>query len=307
MLRWRLVFSALFIGLLLLLVGLDSSRSGQAAPGLWLMPLLWVAVVLGSQELIALARAEQIEPLNWPVYLGNALVPTAAALPMLVQASGGSLDERWAWQAAWLALAAALGAVFVGEMWRFERPGQTLARLAVACLSLVYLGGLACYWVWLRRWPDGQAGAPLGMVALVSMVLIVKMADTGAFVVGKNWGRHKLAPVLSPGKTWEGALGGLATAALTSWLFFTWGARVWLGPSYVAPSGVAAAVYGLLLGLAGMVGDLAESLLKRDAQRKDSSTWLKGLGGVLDIVDALLLAGPVAWLCWEAGLIGPAR
>jgi phosphatidate cytidylyltransferase len=63
----------------------------------------------------------------------------------------------------------------------------------------------------------------------------------------------------------------------------------------------------VLLALAGVVGDLAESLLKRDAQRKDSSTWLQGLGGVLDIVDALLLAGPVAWLCWEAGLVGPGR
>ena len=57
--------------------------------------------------------------------------------------------------------------------------------------------------------------------------------------------------------------------------------------------------------LAGMTGDLAESLLKRDMERKDSSTWLRGLGGVLDIIDAPLVAGPVAWLCWTLGLIGP--
>jgi phosphatidate cytidylyltransferase len=288
-------------------MGLDGLGAGRAAPGLWLMPLLWMAMVLGSQELLGLARAEGIEPLPWAVYVGNALIPTAAALPMLMQAAGRPVDERWAWQAAWLVLAAALAAVLVGEMRRFSHPGQTLARLAVACLALVYLGGMASYWVWLRRWPDGQDGAPWGMVALVSMVLIVKMADTGAFVVGKNWGRHKLTPVLSPGKTWEGVLGGVATAMATSWLFFTWGAGWWIGPSYVAPSWAAAAGYGVLLALAGVVGDLAESLLKRDAQRKDSSTWLQGLGGVLDIVDALLLAGPVAWLCWEAGLVGPGR
>jgi phosphatidate cytidylyltransferase len=295
------------IGLLVLLVGLDSSPAGRLAPGLWLMPLLWAVTLLGSQELLALARAEGIEPLAWPVHLGNGLIPAAAALPMLAQAAGRKMNECWAWQAAWLALAAALAVVLVGEMRRFARPGRALAQVAVASLALIYVGGLASFWVWLRRWPDGQAGAPWGMVALASMVLIVKMADTGAFVVGKNWGRRKLTPILSPGKTWEGAAGGVATAAATSWLFFTWGAPVWIGAGYVAPSGWAAAVYGILLALAGMAGDLAESLLKRDAQRKDSSTWLKGLGGVLDIVDALLLAGPVAWLCWEAGLVGPGR
>jgi phosphatidate cytidylyltransferase len=63
--------------------------------------------------------------------------------------------------------------------------------------------------------------------------------------------------------------------------------------------------YGVLVALAGMIGDLAESLLKRDMQRKDSSTWLRGLGGVLDIIDAPLVAGVVAWLCWTAGLVGP--
>lgn len=307
MLRWRLVWAALLIGLLGLLVALDGSSLGRAAPGLWLMPLLWAVVLLGTQELLGLAWAEGIEPLVWPVYVGNGLITAAAALPMLVQAAGGTMDERWAWPAAWLGLAAALAAVLVGEMGRFARPGQTLARVAVACLTLVYVGGLASFWVWLRRWPDGRDGAPWGMVALVSMVLIVKMADTGAFVVGKNWGRHKLTPVLSPGKTWEGALGGVVTAAVTAWVYFAWGAKLWIGPGYVAPSWAAAAAYGVLLALAGLAGDLAESLLKRDAQRKDSSTWLKGLGGVLDIIDALLLAGPVAWLCWEAGLIGPGR
>ena len=61
----------------------------------------------------------------------------------------------------------------------------------------------------------------------------------------------------------------------------------------------------LLLALAGIVGDLAESLMKRDMERKDSSTWLRGLGGVLDIIDAPLMAGPVAWVCWRLGLLGP--
>ena len=68
---------------------------------------------------------------------------------------------------------------------------------------------------------------------------------------------------------------------------------------------VASLVYGLMLAVAGMHGDLAESLLKRDMQRKDSSTWLPGLGGVLDIIDSVLVAAPCAYLCWVVGLVGP--
>jgi phosphatidate cytidylyltransferase len=63
--------------------------------------------------------------------------------------------------------------------------------------------------------------------------------------------------------------------------------------------------YGIALGIAGMIGDLAESLLKRDMERKDSSTWLPGLGGVLDIIDSVLLAGPVAYAFWAFGFVGP--
>ena len=97
----------------------------------------------------------------------------------------------------------------------------------------------------------------------------------------------------------------MATACLTSWLFFHYAGRLLIGSTYVEPSLAAVLAYGALLAVAGMAGDLAESLLKRDMQCKDSSTWLPGLGGVLDIIDAVLFAGPVAWLCWTFGLVGP--
>jgi phosphatidate cytidylyltransferase len=142
------------------------------------------------------------------------------------------------------------------------------------------------------------------MVALFSMLLIVKMADTGAFACGKSFGRNKMMPVLSPGKTWEGAVGGVVVACVTSWAFFRFAAPLIAGGSWVQPPVAAVVGYGAALAVAGMIGDLAESLLKRDMQRKDSSTWLPGLGGVLDIIDAPLIAGPVAWLWWEMGLLG---
>jgi phosphatidate cytidylyltransferase len=143
------------------------------------------------------------------------------------------------------------------------------------------------------------------MLALLSLLVIVKTADTGAFAFGKSFGRHKMTPALSPGKTWEGSIGGLATAGLASWAMFHFAGPELVGTGYVEPPLLAALAYGLLLGVAGIIGDLAESLLKRDMERKDSSSWLPGLGGVLDIIDSVLVAGPVAWLCWVFGLVGP--
>ena len=110
---------------------------------------------------------------------------------------------------------------------------------------------------------------------------------------------------MSPKKTFEGAAGGIAAAILGAVL-----CQIWLVPWLVgdkpSPGSLLGwTLYGFVLAAAGMFGDLAESLLKRDAQRKDSSTWLPGLGGVLDVLDSLLVAAPLAYFCWVIGLIGP--
>jgi phosphatidate cytidylyltransferase len=118
--------------------------------------------------------------------------------------------------------------------------------------------------------------------------------------VGTLIGRHKLAPKLSPGKTVEGLLGGILFGCLASVLFFgavggRWNCR---------PTIAVCILYGLVLSLVGVIGDLAESLLKRHADRKDSSRWLPGLGGVLDILDSLLFTFVVGYLFWVSGLMG---
>ena len=115
----------------------------------------------------------------------------------------------------------------------------------------------------------------------------------------------KLARRLSPGKTIEGLVGGLVFAWCGAWLVFAV-----LAPAVVESAALPiawwkTALYGLVLGAAGVVGDLAESLLKRDAGYKDSSAWLPGFGGVLDLLDSLLVAAPVAYLLWAIGLFGP--
>ena len=139
-----------------------------------------------------------------------------------------------------------------------------------------------------------------GLAALASWLITVKAGDIGAYTLGRTLGRHKIAPILSPKKTIEGAIGALLFSCLASWATFTW-----LVPALATgdrPSGPSWGwlPFGLLLGGVGMLGDLAESLLKRDVGCKDSSRWLPGFGGVLDILDSLLLTA-AAW----PGLVGP--
>ena len=160
---------------------------------------------------------------------------------------------------------------------------------------MVYVGGLLSFAVQLRV----VGSENVGLWALVSLIAVVKMNDIGAYTVGRIFGRHKLAPKLSPGKTWEGVAGGVLFASGTAYFIFAWLVPVAEGsPSW------GWLAYGILLAAVGTVGDLAESLLKREAGRKDSSTWMPGFGGVMDLLDSLLAAAPVAYGCWVAGLFG---
>ncbi len=125
-----------------------------------------------------------------------------------------------------------------------------------------------------------------GFAAVLAVFLAVWANDSGAYFCGVAFGRHRLAPRLSPKKSVEGAVGGLLTAMLVLYLFAP--VLGWSRP--------VALVFGLILALAGQFGDLAESALKRWANTKDSGSFLPGHGGVLDRVDSLLFAVPVAFL-----------
>jgi phosphatidate cytidylyltransferase len=177
-------------------------------------------------------------------------------------------------------------------------------------LVITYIGGLMAFIVQLRLL--GGDDSRLGMLALVSLIATVKMSDTGQYFTGRLIGRHKLAPVVSPGKTWEGAIGGLVFAIGTAWFIFNWAARRMVDAPSDLPllttsvaGGVRIVLFAVAVAAAGLVGDLAESMLKRDAEVKDSSTWLPGFGGVLDLLDSLLLAAPVAFLFWALGIVRP--
>lgn len=130
---------------------------------------------------------------------------------------------------------------------------------------------------------------------LVSLLALIWVADIAAYFSGKAMGRHKLAPRVSPGKTWEGAFGGVAGACL--WVAISAGWQETFGYALVSQWGWPAAVaFAAALGAVSIVGDLFESLLKRRAGRKDSSGLLPGHGGVFDRIDALLPVAPLAFL-----------
>ena len=158
-------------------------------------------------------------------------------------------------------------------------------------LVYVYLGVQGAFWILIRF----EHGA---WVALW-LALVTKSCDIGAFFVGRSLGKHKLVPWLSPGKTWEGLVGGVLTSGLISVL------GLWILRSTGEDPGIAfvwAGFLGVMIGVLGQLGDLIASLFKRDAGRKDASRSLPGFGGWLDVIDSLLLVGPFAY--WAFRSIG---
>src|SRR5215469_552927 len=130
-----------------------------------------------------------------------------------------------------------------------------------------------------------------GHYYLLYFVLITKISDSGAYVVGSLFGRHKMIPRISPGKTWEGFAGALIASTLASVLF-----AHYLGSHLVGMRPFHAVVLGLLLGLAAVIGDLIESTFKREAGVKDSGKFFPGIGGILDLLDSLLFNAPIMYL-----------
>ncbi|MDB5308497.1 MAG: hypothetical protein JWO38_2699 [Gemmataceae bacterium] len=185
-------------------------------------------------------------------------------------------------------LFAIAGVVLVGflvEMYRYREPGTAVPRLALTVFAAGYLGLLGSFLAQLR-WVRADPADSTLILALT--IFVPKGGDVGALFTGMRFGRHKMTPTLSPKKTWEGFAGGLLTAILVA-----------VGLSFAGPvfaGGIPeAAAFGLVVGVAGVLGDLAESLVKRDGHSKDASHNIPGFGGLLDVIDSVLFAAPVAY------------
>ncbi|MDT8341408.1 MAG: phosphatidate cytidylyltransferase [Longimicrobiales bacterium] len=267
--------------------------------GGWLLgAVAAAAAALGTREFYRLAQLRGEQPFS---LLGAG---AGAAVVLLAVPSGTWSTLAPGALGVLLALAAVTLALSPGSRWP---GGSPLSALASTLAGVVYVALPLAFLPLLRQAGEGAAwgaGARPGAVAaFVLLPLLVTWAgDTAAYLVGTAVGRTRLAPTISPGKSLEGALGGMAgsvgAGVLVSWL--------WLSHLVEAPVTPATAAWvGALLGVAAQVGDLAESLLKREAGVKDSGRLLPGHGGLLDRVDSLLWTLPLAW--WLLALVrGPA-
>jgi len=182
----------------------------------------------------------------------------------------------WAWDIFW---PLTIVIIFLRQFTR-ENTFEALSSLATTLFGLAYISGLASYFFYIRAFKSFD-----GAWLVLFLILVTKMGDAGAFAIGRLMGRHTLVARISPRKTVEGFVGGVLVSAATAVLALGMVPQ-WVSPAY-------GFIVGLILGLAGQVGDLAESLIKRDCQVKDSGRLLPGLGGVLDVLDSLLFTAPL--------------
>jgi phosphatidate cytidylyltransferase len=218
---------------------------------------IWLAVLCGF---VLIAMMLSMPAYRQPIYLPQV---------------SGSLWASLIW---WIA--AFVLVIFYPKSASFWR-GSRILRLAFGLLTIVpFFWGMVA----LRQYGYAE-NHHTGAWWLLYVMLLVWGADSGAYLFGKLFGKHKLAPKVSPGKTWEGVIGGLVTSALISWLFGRY------APLNVVP--VTLLVCSVIAALASVLGDLTESMFKREAGIKDSGNLIPGHGGILDRIDSLTAAVPV--------------
>lgn len=289
-------------------VGMDLLRRGS------IIPLMFVIVLgLGVAEMIRLLRARGIRPFVIPAYL---LTLSLVVLPWLGPAGylGESIADREGLY--WSVAGGAAAVLLVGFVCVFRNnPTGTLQDGSATLLLVFYLGFLGSFGLQLRC--GLGSGANQGAWLLLIVVLVTKSSDIGAYLVGSAIGRHKLIPAVSPGKSVEGAIGGLIASGLAA-VLFAWPGRLpvevnqdpsralWISSQMTTSfrnvfAGVGWAVagkaflFGMILSFFAQMGDLFESCFKRDAGIKDSGSVMPHYGGILDLVDSPLFALPVAW------------
>jgi phosphatidate cytidylyltransferase len=282
MLKYRLIFGTIMTAFIAGLILLDGYWDGSL---LKTVPNKPVQATLFTLLIAILAVPTQFE-------LGNLIKQTGAHLFKSVTIPASILlatalywlpffdDYRFHVIFMLLVLAFSFLALFAVQAVMFGTEG-TIRNVSAGFFSIVYLGFLCLFIMGIRiLW---------GPVVLLFFIFTVKASDIGAYTIGRLFGKHKLCPRISPGKTWEGLGGGLLFGALASI-----GISVFCG----IMSAMVAAIFGAVFGVLGQLGDLVESMLKRDAAIKDSSASIPGFGGLLDVIDSPLATAPAAFLAF---------
>lgn len=275
-LQQRLAISGLSIGLLLIAISLSFYPYFRP-----IFSLLGACIIAGGVwEFYYIGKAKGYEPLDALGILGTIAYTFAVFLSTQTSAAK-YLPETV------LGLLMAIAFTYF-----FIRGKDPFINLAITFFAFIYLTVPLSTLVAINYFFPADSLQD-GRWWLIYLLSVVKMTDTGAFFVGKTWGKRKFASYISPKKTWEGALGGLVAGILTS--IFVRGLIYFWNPSAMNLSFFECLGLGFFMSIIGQFGDLAESLLKRDGGIKDSNQ-LPGLGGMLDILDSLVFTAPLLYL-----------
>jgi phosphatidate cytidylyltransferase len=247
--------------------------------GLFLLPASWAVLAFGV--------VFSIGAWEWAGF-GALRTPPARALYTLIVALALGLSWHWTGASSHLImlLSAACAWWVIAFFWLSLAPTWNRPVLTLICGLAV----LAPAFVALARLQISAAGVARGPFIVLWLILMVCAADIGAYFAGRAFGKRKLAPRVSPGKTWAGAVGGLAMVALIAAG----------GALYFGLPTLSVVVFGCGVGIFSIIGDLTESMFKRAAALKDSGTLLPGHGGLLDRIDSVTAAAPL----YALGLFG---
>ena len=254
--------------------------------------LLAILSALGAWEFYRIVRSTGVEPLDT---IG---IPAAGIMPLLVHA-----HHRNVFTIPIAALAVLMLVIFAAAIWMRGLTGKPIAAVATTVFGIAYTGGMLSF-AYALRYHDYAVGNRAGAALLLLPFVITWTSDTGGYLVGRTFGKHKLIPSISPGKSVEGAIGALALSIIVSWVYVH---QVLRPQAQLALAPLAIIAFGAIISVAVQTGDLAESMIKREAGVKDASQILPGHGGILDRFDGLIFALPVAYLLLDWWLIPAPR
>ena len=235
--------------------------------------LVAVALVLGSRELHAALKRQGLNAAIIPIMVGTVGIAIGSYL--------AGIQRPVVFSTTSVLLGALALTVLAALVWRMPGGSHGYVRDAAASLFII------CYVPLLGSFTALMLAGENGGARLVTFILVVVMSDTGGYVFGVLMGKHPMAPKISPKKSWEGFAGSLVFGVVAGICMAVLGLHVpiWIG-----------ILIGVALVAVGTCGDLIESMIKRDLGIKDMSSFLPGHGGVMDRLDSLLVAAPVAWL-----------
>jgi phosphatidate cytidylyltransferase len=257
-----------------------------------LATLASILSALAAWEFFRLARESGSQPLT---HIG---VVTAAVLPIVVHAQYLGLIQVPA-----VAITIAVLALIALAIWMRGVDGKPLAAVGTTVLGILYTSGTLSY-IYALRYYGYAVGDEAGALVVMLPVLLTWASDVGAYFAGRAIGGPKLIPSVSPGKTVAGAVGGVILTVIVCFGYVHWLLRP---RAELAFTTVGVVTFGVLISVAAQVGDLAESLFKREAGVKDSGTLFPGHGGALDRLDSMFFVLPVAYVLYGALLIPAPR